>query len=111
MNLDVCYVPVSIGELFDKYTILQIKQNRITNSVKLDMVNKELEYLKKIVDNYDIEKHSHKKLGMLRFRITRQILRLKVVRSVATNLRLLPIDQTSQNNSTLAQICFILRKK
>ena len=55
MNLDVCYVPVSIGELFDKYTILQIKQNRITNSVKLDMVNKELEYLKKIVDNYDIE--------------------------------------------------------
>ena len=55
MNLDVCYVPVSIGELFDKYTILQIKQNRITNSVKLDMVNKELEYLKKIVDNYNIE--------------------------------------------------------
>ena len=55
MNLDVCYVPVSIGELFDKYTILQIKQKRITNNAKLDMVNKELEYLKKIVDNYDIE--------------------------------------------------------
>ena len=55
MDFDICYVPVSIGELFDKYTILQIKQNRITNSVKLDMVNKELEYLKKIVDNYNIE--------------------------------------------------------
>ena len=55
MNLDVCYVPVSIGELFDKYTILQIKQKRITNNVKLDMVNKELEYLKKNVDTYNIE--------------------------------------------------------
>jgi hypothetical protein len=55
MNLDVCYVPVSIGELFDKYTILQIKQKRITNNAKLDMVNKELEYLKKNVDNYTIE--------------------------------------------------------
>jgi hypothetical protein len=55
MNLDVCYVPVSIGELFDKYTILQIKQKKITNKVKLDMVNKELEYLKKIVENYNIE--------------------------------------------------------
>ena len=55
MNLDVCYVPVSIGELFDKYTILQIKQKRITNKDKLDMVNKELEYLKKNVDNYTIE--------------------------------------------------------
>jgi hypothetical protein len=55
MNLDVCYVPVSIGELFDKYTILHIKQKKITNKVKLDMVNKELEYLKKIVENYNIE--------------------------------------------------------
>ena len=80
----------------------------------LDLCTKlggEIVYLAQQFDNYDIEKHSHKKLGMLRFRITRQILRLKVVRSVATNLRLLPIDQTSQNNSTLAQICFILRKK
>jgi hypothetical protein len=55
MNLDVCYVPVSIGELFDKYTILQIKQKRITNKAKLDMVNKEFEYLKKNVENYNIE--------------------------------------------------------
>jgi hypothetical protein len=55
MDFDICYVPVSIGELFDKYTILQIKQKRITNNTKLDMVNKELEYLKKIVDNYHIE--------------------------------------------------------
>jgi hypothetical protein len=55
MDFDICYVPVSIGELFDKYTILQIKQKRIINNTKLDMVNKELEYLKKIVDNYHIE--------------------------------------------------------
>lgn len=55
MDFGICYVPVSIGELFDKYTILQIKQKRITNNAKLDMVNKELIYLKKFVDNYTIE--------------------------------------------------------
>jgi hypothetical protein len=55
MDFGICYVPVSIGELFDKYTILQIKQKRITNNAKLDMVNKELVYLKKFVDNYTIE--------------------------------------------------------
>lgn len=55
MDFGICHVPVSIGELFDKYTILQIKQKRITNKDKLDMVNKELAYLKKSVDNYTIE--------------------------------------------------------
>lgn len=55
MDFGICHVPVSIGELFDKYTILQIKQKRITNKDKLDMVNKELAYLKNIVDNYTIE--------------------------------------------------------
>ena len=51
----MCYIPVSIGELFDKYTILQIKQERITNKDKLDMVEKELSYLKELIDNYSIE--------------------------------------------------------
>jgi len=71
----------------------------------------EIMYLAQQFDNYQIRKKSHKKLGMLRFRVTRQALRIKIVRGVATKLRLVPIDQTSQTDSTLAQICFIVRKK
>ena len=33
--------PVSVGELIDKMTILQIKKNELVDSDKLDMVNYE----------------------------------------------------------------------
>ena len=70
----------------------------------------EIVYLAQQFDNYDMGKRSYKKLGLLKFRITRQALRAKNVRSIAKRLRLLPIDQTSQSNSTLAQICFVVKK-
>lgn len=54
---NLCHVPVSIGELFDKYTILQIKKERITQEHKLSMVEKELAYLKTYIDKYLIEPH------------------------------------------------------
>ena len=54
MEDNMCYVPVSIGELIDKYTILQIKQNKIQNAEKLAMVEKELAYLKPFVDKYNL---------------------------------------------------------
>lgn len=38
-------VPVSVGELLDKITILQIKQERIKDSVKLVNISKELNAL------------------------------------------------------------------
>ena len=47
-------VPASIGELFDKITILQIKKNRIKGN-KLDNVNKELNHLEEVVKNNNIE--------------------------------------------------------
>lgn len=34
MEGNICYIPVSIGELFDKYTILQIKQSHIKDKKK-----------------------------------------------------------------------------
>jgi len=40
MAENLCHVPVSIGELFDKYTILQIKKERITQEHKLIMVKR-----------------------------------------------------------------------
>jgi len=49
------YVPVSISELYDKYTILQIKEERISNETKLILVKKELEYLKTYVDNFNLD--------------------------------------------------------
>jgi tetratricopeptide (TPR) repeat protein len=55
MTDNVCYIPVSIGELIDKYTILQIKQNKIQNAEKLAMVEKEIAYLQPFVDKYNLE--------------------------------------------------------
>ena len=55
MEKGLCYVPVSIGELYDKYTILQIKEERISNESKLVMVKKELDYLKTYVDKFNLD--------------------------------------------------------
>lgn len=55
MDKGLCYVPVSIGELYDKYTILQIKEEKIANESKLVMVKKELGYLKTYVDKFNLD--------------------------------------------------------
>ena len=39
-------VPVSLGELLDKITILEIKTERIADAAKLENVNRELELLR-----------------------------------------------------------------
>lgn len=44
----VVTIPVSWGELFDKLTILEIKQARIDNQQKLVNINRELEALRRI---------------------------------------------------------------
>jgi hypothetical protein len=50
-----CFVPVSVGELFDKYSILQIKNERITDVNKLDIIQKEINYLKPFISQYTLE--------------------------------------------------------
>jgi hypothetical protein len=45
-------IPVSIGELLDKWTILQIKVARISDESKLQNILKELEYLHDIAKQY-----------------------------------------------------------
>ncbi|MDC3154585.1 DUF6165 family protein [Pelagibacteraceae bacterium] len=42
-------VPVSVGELIDKVTILEIKSKKIKNSNKNTQVKKELKFLMKII--------------------------------------------------------------
>ena len=44
--------PISLGELVDKISILMVKQKNIKNNDKLEQVNKELNYLQEILDNY-----------------------------------------------------------
>ena len=46
--------PVSLGELIDKITILEIKQIHMTG-IKLENVNKELKLLKKILQNKNLD--------------------------------------------------------
>ena len=49
-----CQVPISLGELFDKYSILQIKSEKISNHDKLAAVEKEMEYLTPLVKQYNL---------------------------------------------------------
>lgn len=53
--MNAILIPVSIGELFDKYSILQIKSEKIKDSNKLILINKELNYLKNIIYNLKID--------------------------------------------------------
>ena len=46
--------PISIGELVDKITILEIKKNKLQNS-KLENVLKELSLLRKLMEKHQIE--------------------------------------------------------
>ena len=57
-NSSQILAPVSIGELIDKITILEIKSEHMTN-IKLRNVNKELRLLKHILQdkNIDIDKN------------------------------------------------------
>ena len=51
-------IPASIGELFDKITILEIKKSKIKDDNKLIFINKELDLLKKVVKSKNINTRS-----------------------------------------------------
>ncbi len=44
--------PISLGELVDKISILMIKKKNISDSIKLEHVAKELEFLEKTLKEY-----------------------------------------------------------
>jgi len=56
-------VPVSIGEMIDKLSILQVKKTKISDEIKLEFVNKEFEILYNLssvyLDNLEIEPLYH----------------------------------------------------
>ena len=51
-------IPASVGELFDKITILEIKKSKIKDDNKLIFINKELDLLKKVVKSKKINTRS-----------------------------------------------------
>jgi len=61
-------------------------------------------------DNYNLSLQSHRKVGLRKFRLGRKLLSLRHLNNLAINLRLVPIDQTRNQNLTLAQIFIIVRK-
>ena len=57
-------IEVSIGELYDKITILRIKKDRITDADKLHNIKKELQYLEnKVLNNDPIVENLTKELS------------------------------------------------
>jgi hypothetical protein len=56
-------VPVSIGEMIDKLSILQVKKTKISDEIKLEFVNKEFEILHNLssihLNNLEIEPLYH----------------------------------------------------
>lgn len=60
---NIIYIPVSIGELIDKISILQIKLSKIKNTNKLNNINKELKLLLNLHKN--IEKKIFDKLYLI----------------------------------------------
>lgn len=55
MIMSTCLVNVSVGELFDKYSILEIKLERIKDIEKRNHVNKELEILLPYIKKYNLD--------------------------------------------------------
>ena len=48
-------VPISLGELYDKISILEIKKSRIIDKDKLANINKELDLLTKIAKQFPFD--------------------------------------------------------
>jgi hypothetical protein len=56
--MNMADIPISIGELFDKISILQIKQEKIKDAIKLKHVDHELELLTSKLESLNLEKAS-----------------------------------------------------
>mgnify|MGYP001298270482 CR=1 FL=1 len=52
--MDIPLVPISVGELYDKYSILEIKLSKITDNKKLSYIQKEYNMLENIVKKYKL---------------------------------------------------------
>lgn len=56
------HIPVSVGEIFDKYSILEIKLHKIEDASKLKHVETELQFLKPFIDKFNLDNNVYDKL-------------------------------------------------
>ena len=59
MNIQV---PISLGELYDKFSILEIKKEKIKDNNKLQNIEKEYNELNKIIKTLNFDKELYYKL-------------------------------------------------
>ena len=62
-------IPISLGELYDKISILEIKQENISDLEKISNINKELLELKILSDQYPIDSNDYLQLVEVNKRI------------------------------------------
>lgn len=62
MNLNI---PTSIGELYDKISILEIKMEKMTDEIKLVNISKELALLREIAGRFTIDNNLYSKLKLV----------------------------------------------
>lgn len=55
-------IPVGIGELYDKVSILEIKSERMTNKEKLKYVQRELSLLREIAARHPVDENLYREL-------------------------------------------------
>ena len=55
-------IPCSIGEIYDKITILNIKKQKSNNKIKLNNINKELDLLKDTINDIKISDNLYNEL-------------------------------------------------
>lgn len=60
--MNICHIPVSLGELYDKYSILLIKSKKINNEKKLIEINKEISFLKCYIDKFNLNAELQEKM-------------------------------------------------
>lgn len=60
--MNFCNVKISIGELYDKYSILQIKKEKIKDDKKLIYINKEIEYLRPLTEKFKLDESTFENL-------------------------------------------------
>ena len=64
-KMEECKIHVSVGELFDKYSILEIKLIKIKDVHKLKLVFKELKLLEPQIQKYKLDSEIYDKLKII----------------------------------------------
>ena len=60
--MNKCLIPISLGELYDKFSILLIKSENILEQEKLLEVNKEISFLEPFVNKFNLNQEMCEKI-------------------------------------------------